>query len=148
MQLFVQTYLLKIYNRCQNSKLSAFKRKYFIPMMTNPSSFLHGFLLPFTMTIFLPLNLSQSKSESFWKNLRYYAKSWTPESAFLPKSCHMQPEYSISPILHIILHIFLRIFFLYYTRVGFEAQLGFLWNAAYWQMSDRTLWQNGGTQST
>ena len=43
----------------------------------------------------------------------------------------MQPEYSISPILHIILHIFLRIFFLYYTRVGFETQLGFLWNAAY-----------------
>ena len=42
-----------IYNRCQNSKLSAFKRKYFIPMMTNPSSFLQGFLLPFTMTIFL-----------------------------------------------------------------------------------------------
>lgn len=37
----------------QNSRLSAFSRKYFMPMMTKPSSLRHGLRAPFTMTIFL-----------------------------------------------------------------------------------------------
>ena len=48
--------LSKLY-RCfifsQNSRLSAFSRKYFMPMMTKPSSLRHGLRAPFTMTIFL-----------------------------------------------------------------------------------------------
>ena len=37
----------------QNSRLFRFSRKYFIPIITNPSSFLQGFEVPPTMIIFL-----------------------------------------------------------------------------------------------
>ena len=81
--------------------------------MTNPSSISPGFLA----TIY-----NDNLFERIWDITQ---RVELLNLLFSPKSCDMQPEYSISPILHIILHIFLRIFFLYYTRVGFEAQLGF-----------------------